>query len=465
MMGTPLLLLFLIPLTSAINDICRERMATVNHLQKRWPFIKGEGSMDDSTLEPKAFSANDQGSLLEYAPGVGYCGGKYPIWRKERGDGVSVVCIQNETSTCFKEMEIVSKQCQTSEVYRLSTDVVGSVFCFQPNACKDEPCQNGGNCTSTLEGFSCSCPDGFSGPTCQGDPCSNTTMLPSIDKRQAEDNKVSLNDQTLQAGWYAVPRGMKLLDQRPKGRSGCSSWYPIYAIGRKGDQVAMCTGTPYTACAGPFVTMVTKCEDREVYGIFKRATWSAYCFECNPGPVDLLIIEDVSSSVEKHDNDKAHEFVMNFVNGSSISKEESNVAFITFSSKARVGFNLNTYDNKTNVLSALSSQWGTGGGTYLDPAIKLANANIYTESRGDRPDARNVVLIITDGKYKDDAVVSIQALHAKAEVFVVTVTSSVDKAGIAKIASSKDHIFDVGGALSSISTAVFDPYCNSTVPA
>lgn len=43
----------------------------------------------------------------------------------------SVVCVQNETSTCFKEMKIPTYACPGgTEAYRLKTDVVGSVFCF-----------------------------------------------------------------------------------------------------------------------------------------------------------------------------------------------------------------------------------------------------------------------------------------------------------------------------------------------
>lgn len=35
------------------------------------------------------------------------------------------------------------------------------------NECASHPCQNGGACTHGVNSFSCQCPDGFGGPTCE----------------------------------------------------------------------------------------------------------------------------------------------------------------------------------------------------------------------------------------------------------------------------------------------------------
>ena len=46
--------------------------------------------------------------------------------------------------------------------------------------CGSDPCENGGTCTDGVNGFNCSCPDGYNGTTCQedidecgSDPCEN----------------------------------------------------------------------------------------------------------------------------------------------------------------------------------------------------------------------------------------------------------------------------------------------------
>ncbi|XP_024237361.2 protein crumbs homolog 2a [Oncorhynchus tshawytscha] len=51
--------------------------------------------------------------------------------------------------------------------------------CISDNSCQSEPCQNGGDCTITWNGFACSCPVAFTGKTCEtrvwcvSDPCVN----------------------------------------------------------------------------------------------------------------------------------------------------------------------------------------------------------------------------------------------------------------------------------------------------
>lgn len=43
-----------------------------------------------------------------------------------------------------------------------------SLLCFSDvNECASHPCQNGGTCTQGINRFSCQCPAGFGGPTCE----------------------------------------------------------------------------------------------------------------------------------------------------------------------------------------------------------------------------------------------------------------------------------------------------------
>ena len=44
-------------------------------------------------------------------------------------------------------------------------------LCSEPDDCASEPCQNGGECSSSLlgSGYTCQCTDGFDGPTCDRD--------------------------------------------------------------------------------------------------------------------------------------------------------------------------------------------------------------------------------------------------------------------------------------------------------
>ena len=42
-----------------------------------------------------------------------------------------------------------------------------------------------------------------------------------------------------------------------------------------------------------------------------------------------------------------------------------------------------------------------GGRTYIDRALKKANAALFTEQGGDRPEFPNVLILLTDGRTND----------------------------------------------------------------
>ncbi|XP_067668177.1 matrilin-2-like [Haliotis asinina] len=439
---------------------------TIHSLERRWPKLMKGTDLDDTQLSSRSkYFASDKGTLLDYPPGVGNCGGRYPIWRKEKQGNTSVVCIQNETNTCFKEMEIESNECWGhTEVYKLKTDVAGSAFCFTPNPCNMKPCQNGGTCTNNGFSFTCNCTSGHFGPTCQGDPCTNSTPLPSMETRQPnKPNNQGYTDNGLTRGWHTVPEGMTM-PRRPVDYNQCGSEWPVWSLGKVGQMEIICEALDYTTCDSPQMLMTRTCGNTVAYGIFSSFFDGTYCFECTPGPIDLLIIEDVSTSVVEKDYEEMKTFVQNFVDGIDISRERNRVAFMTFSSSAKVGFYLNTHENKTSVQTAISSQRATGGGTFLGDAIKLATSEIFTETNGDRSDAKNLVVIFTDGKTSKGTDVSnnIADLHAKAEVYMVMVTSETDKAILDEVASppADEHIaaMKTEGALGSLMEALL-PAC------
>ena len=51
--------------------------------------------------------------------------------------------------------------------FSLSHFISYSFLEFVANPCEDEPCKNGGTCNAFGGDFSCTCPDNWSGTTCE----------------------------------------------------------------------------------------------------------------------------------------------------------------------------------------------------------------------------------------------------------------------------------------------------------
>ncbi|XP_046582980.1 cartilage matrix protein-like [Haliotis rubra] len=168
--------------------------------------------------------------------------------------------------------------------------------------------------------------------------------------------------------------------------------------------------------------------------------------ECEQKSLDILLIEDVSTSIGEENYKKIKDFEVELVSASHIVSETVNVALMTFAGKAKLVFPLKSYrDNKTAAVQAVSVPQNEGGSTFLGDAINMAVSDVFVESNGDRPDAENVVILFTDGQSGKSSVISknIESLHAEATVFVVLMTAGVNNATISMVPSPpyKDHVF------------------------
>ena len=68
------------------------------------------------------------------------------------------------------------------------------------------------------------------------------------------------------------------------------------------------------------------------------------------------------------------------------------------------------FNNKSSLLEAVSIlDYPDGGGTNIQLALNVARTDIFTRSRGDRFDADNIVILITDGRSTVDSEMTIPA--------------------------------------------------------
>ena len=94
---------------------------------------------------------------------------------------------------------------------------------------------------------------------------------------------------------------------------------------------------------------------------------------------------------------KSIQFVKDVLSHLDFTSGRTRAALVTFNSWARVQFELDSYHNRDSLYAALDAvPLGEGTATFTSEAIRLTREEVFDPTRGDRPTALNVAVIITD---------------------------------------------------------------------
>ena len=117
-----------------------------------------------------------------------------------------------------------------------------------------------------------------------------------------------------------------------------------------------------------------------------------------------MLVLDVSTSLSSLEAIDIKNFALNFVTQyPSISPSTTNIGMIRFSSEERtqVDIRLNEFNNRSQVLDKINSivfHFNRGSRTFHKLAMTLALEEIETG----RPDARDIIILVTDGEPNPD---------------------------------------------------------------
>ena len=180
------------------------------------------------------------------------------------------------------------------------------------------------------------------------------------------------------------------------------------------------------------------------YGNYRSTTKSNITIlqtisECR-AKLDLCLLIDSSGSVRDNnylggpDNWKLQlDFFANLVAGYTIGQNDIRVAAIVFSDQARLVFPLNRFNNLRELQDSILDIPYMGQTTNTPKALHQADIQCFNAANGDRDDADNVIIIVTDGApYPPDrrnpALVEARRLMNKGIGLVaVGVTDAVDE--------------------------------------
>ncbi len=127
------------------------------------------------------------------------------------------------------------------------------------------------------------------------------------------------------------------------------------------------------------------------------------------------------------------------------------MAAVIFGNIASVIFGLNyiTVSNASGIRERIQNLQFLDEKTNISGALRAMRQKVFRVDRGDRPDIRNVGILISDGHANvDESLTEIKANLVQADgirMFAIGITSDINETALRRIASqpSDDHYFTV----------------------
>lgn len=152
----------------------------------------------------------------------------------------------------------------------------------------------------------------------------------------------------------------------------------------------------------------------------------------------------------------------------TVSNDGVNIGVVTFSYYARLTIRLSDYKDTQSFLQGTNRIQHMNSQTFIDRALLVARTLLFTEENGDRKDAPNILILLTDGKQTKSVFARSPLAEADllrksgVTILAVGIGTSVDEIELAAIGGSPDNLilstsFDellAGPALSTIMNIV-----------
>ncbi|XP_078494483.1 P-selectin-like [Ciona intestinalis] len=146
--------------------------------------------------------------------------------------------------------------------------------------------------------------------------------------------------------------------------------------------------------------------------------------KCPPSaPMDLVLILDSSSSVKRPNWRIMKQFVRSIITTFNFGENEARMAVFRYNRQVDTRNQILFSDhinNRTTFLEAFDNIPYNGFGTFTGRALRHAKNVILANRNGNRPNVKDVILTITDGRSQDDvAAVSTQLREMGVTTFVI----------------------------------------------
>ena len=162
--------------------------------------------------------------------------------------------------------------------------------------------------------------------------------------------------------------------------------------------------------------------------------------------LDLVLAIDGSGSIDENDFATAEEFLVNLIRNLKVDHDNTQVAFITFSSDVNITFYLDTYGSAEEVIRKIQNTPKPGGGTSTGQLVETIRNEVLIPERGRREGVAScMTIVLTDGRSSDYRVLAEQSPLLKdiCTMLVIGIGDNIDQTELSLLASQPNFLFVV----------------------
>lgn len=184
---------------------------------------------------------------------------------------------------------------------------------------------------------------------------------------------------------------------------------------------------------------------------------------------DIVFIVDESGSITTSNFELVKRFLHRIVSGLVVNPDSVRVGLVLYNDSPSVGFYLNSFVNKNEVLNYIKIIPYTGGGTQTGEALKFAKQNLFTQERGSRKalGVKQIAIVVTDGESQDDVTNAASELRRSGVTVYAVGVKNASNEELIKMASypKRQFVFNVKSFqnLTSLEKSVRKSVCKTVV--
>ncbi|NXA48113.1 CO6A6 protein, partial [Nothocercus julius] len=165
-----------------------------------------------------------------------------------------------------------------------------------------------------------------------------------------------------------------------------------------------------------------------------------YFLVCKNLRADIVFLVDSSGSIRPDEFQKVKNFTKSFMSRVEVGLNNVRFGLLQFSSEVREEFQLDRYSSKPDLHRAIQEMQQMKAKTFTGKALSFA-ASYFGPDRGGRPELKQYLIVITDGKSQDPVKIPAKAIRDKDITIYAIDTLQANNSQLVEIAGTQDKVF------------------------